>query len=256
MSKLSVVIITKNEEKNIRACLETIEWADELIIVDSFSEDKTVEIGKKFTDKIFLKKFINYSEQRNFADEKASNYWILALDADERITKELRGEIIKLINNDKSYYDGYYISTLDYMFGKFIKHGGWYPQYHIRLYKKEKAKWKNTVHEIPYIQGKISYLKNPILHFSHLKISNFIKKLNHYTSIEAKELYEIGYKPNLFRLIFWPFIVFAYKYIYKLGFLDGIHGIVLSSSLAYYHFARYAKTWELWFKKEHNINDD
>ena len=256
MTKLSVTIITKNEEKNMQACLTSVAWVDEIIIVDSFSEDRTVEIVRKFTDKIFLKKFTNYSEQRNFADEKTSNPWILALDADERVTTELKEEIIKLINDDQSRHDGYNIPRLDYMFGKSIKHGGWYPQYHVRLYKKKKTRWKNKVHEKAYVQGEIGYFKNPILHFSHLKISNFIKKLDQYTSIEAEELYKEGYKPNLFRLIFWPFIVFVYKYIYKLGFLDGIHGIVLSTSLAYYHFAKYAKTWELWFKKEHNIKDD
>jgi len=255
MSKISITIITKNEEKNIHACLKSVAWADEIIIVDSLSTDSTIEIARQYTDKIFLKAFINYRDQRTFADRKASNPWILALDADERITKELKKEILENAIIE-SKYNAYWIPRLDYMFGKYIKHGGWYPQYHIRLYKRGKAKWIGNVHEKIYTQEKVGYFKNPIMHFSHLKIFYFIEKLNSYTSIEAKELYDKGYKPNLFRLIFWPFIVFVYKYIYKLGFLDGIHGIVLSSSLAYYHFVKYAKTWELWFKKENNINDD
>lgn len=242
MSKISVVIITKNEEKNIKSCLESVKWADEIIIVDSFSTDKTIEIAKKYTPKIFVRSFKDYSDQRNYANQQASEPWILTVDADERVTDDLRKEILEAINNVK--YDAYWIPCLDYMFGKFIKHGGWYPQYHIRLYKKDKTKWVGKVHEKPYVEGKIGYLKNPILHYSHLKISDFLKKLNRYTSIEAQELYNAGYKPNLLRLIFWPVIVFVYKYVCKLGFLDGIHGLVLAVSLAYYHFMRYAKLWE------------
>jgi glycosyltransferase involved in cell wall biosynthesis len=250
MSKLSVVIITKNEERNIADCLATVEWADEIIIVDSFSTDRTVEIAKKYTDKIFQRQFTNYSDQKNFGAAQASNPWILSIDADERVSSELKEEICQVITKGSS--DGYLIPRLDYMFGKKIKYGGWYPQYHLRLYKKDKGKWVRAVHEFVTVDGKIEYLKNPLLHFSHLTISNFIQKLDRYTSMEAENLFLQQKKTNIFNIIFLPLIVFIYKYLFCLGFLDGVHGLFLAVSLAYYHFAKHTKLWELWFKNHAN----
>jgi|UniRef100_A0A7V3RFR5 glycosyltransferase involved in cell wall biosynthesis len=250
MSKLSVVIITKNEERNIADCLATVEWADEIIIVDSFSTDRTVEIAKKYTDKIFQRQFTNYSDQKNFGAAQASNPWILSIDADERVSSELKEEICQVITKGSS--DGYLIPCLDYMFGKKIKYGGWYPQYHLRLYKKDKGKWVRAVHEFVTVDGKIEYLKNPLLHFSHLTISNFIQKLDRYTSMEAENLFLQQKKTNIFNIIFLPLIVFIYKYLFCLGFLDGVHGLFLAVSLAYYHFAKHTKLWELWFKNHAN----
>jgi len=246
MAKLSVVIITKNEEKNIQACLETVKWADEIVIVDSLSTDKTIEIAKRYTNKIFTRLFTNYSDQRNFADRQASHRWILAMDADERVTPELKAEIEQAV--EQSNHNGYWIPCLDYMFGKLIRHGGWYPQYHLRLYRKDAAKWVGTVHEKIILSGEAGYLKNPLLHYSHLTISNFIQKLDRYTSLEVEHLYAQGERTNVLKMLFWPLIVFIYKYFYRLGFLDGVHGLVLASSLAYYHFIKHAKLWEKWYK--------
>lgn len=250
MSKISVVIITKNEEKNIVNCLETVKWADEIIIVDSFSTDRTVEIAKKYTDKIFLRQFTNYSEQKNFGTKHASNIWILSIDADERVSSELKEEICQAISCGCS--DGYWIPHLDYMFGKKIKHGGWYLQYHLRLYRKDKGKWIRTVHEFVTVNGKVGYLKNPLLHFSHLTISNFIQKLDRYTTMETEDLFAQKKKTNIFNIICLPLIIFIYKYFCRLGFIDGIHGLFLAVSLAYYHFAKHTKLWELWFKNHAN----
>ena len=248
MCKVSVVIITKNEEQNISECLESVEWADEIILVDSLSTDRTVEIAKKYTDKIFVRSFTNYSDQRNFADHRASHSWILAIDADERVTPKLRVEIEQAIK--QSGYNGYWIPCLDYMFGKLIRHGGWYPQYHLRLYRKATAKWVGAVHEKVVIDGEVGYLKNPLLHYSHLTISNFIQKLDRYTSLEAEQLYAQDKRPNIIKILFWPLVVFVYKYFYRLGFFDGVHGLVLAVSLAYYHFVKHAKLWEKWYKTQ------
>lgn len=250
MNKLSVVIITKNEERNIADCLETVKWADEIVIVDSLSTDRTVEIAKKYTDKIFLRQFTNYGDQKNFGTEQASNLWILSIDADERISLLLKNEILNAIKQTD--YDGYWIPLLDYMFGKKIEHGGWYPQYHLRLYKKDKGKWVREVHEFVTVNGKVGHLKNPLLHFSHLTISNFIQKLDRYTTMEAKNLFAQQKKTNVFNIICLPLVVFIYKFFYRLGFIDGIHGLFLTVSLAYYHFAKHTKLWELWFKNHAN----
>lgn len=246
MERLSVVIITKDEEQNIEACLESVKWADEIVIVDSLSTDKTVEISRKYTDKVFLRAFTTYDEQRNFGNQQASCPWILALDADERVTPALKEEIQRAIREGTR--DGYWIPRLDYMFGKMVRHGGWYPQYHLRLYRKDAAKWVGAVHEKVVLNGKVGYLKNPLLHYSHLTISNFIQKLDRYTSLEAEQLYAQGKRTNILKMFFWPLVVFAYKYFYRLGFLDGIHGLVLATSLAYYHFVKHAKLWEKWYK--------
>lgn len=246
--KISVVIITKNEEENIVACLETVKWADEIIIVDSLSTDRTVELAKNYTDKVFSRPFKNYADQKNFAGQQASQPWILSIDADERVLDELKKEIIGIVKQDK--IDGCRIPRLDYMFGKIIKYGGWYFQPHIRLFKTDKAQWFGEVHESVIVNGKVGSLKNPLLHYSHLTISHFVQKLDCYTTIEANANHQKGIKPNIFNILFIPWVVFLYKYFYKLGFLDGIHGLVLATSLAYYHFIKQTKLWELYYNKK------
>lgn len=248
MLRVSVVIITKNEESNINDCLESVKWADEIVVVDSLSTDRTIEIAKKYTGKIFVKPFKNYSDQRNFANQQASCPWILAIDADERVTANLKAEIRQVLKQDTCV--GYWIPCLDYMFGKLIRHGGWYPQYHLRLYRKDIAEWVGVVHEKIVVDGKVGYLKNPLLHYAHLMISNFIQKLDQYTSQEAEYLYVQGKRTNTQKILFWPLVVFVHKYFFRLGFLDGIHGLVLSISLAYYHFVKHAKLWEKCYKSQ------
>ncbi len=248
--KISVTIITKNEEENIVDCLETVKWADEIIIVDSFSRDRTVALAKNYTNKIVVHPFENYADQKNFAVQQASNPWILSIDADERVSDELKEEIVQIVNSNLA--DGYWIPRLDYMFGKIIKHGGWYFQPHIRLFKSDKAQWFSEVHETVIVNGRVGLLKNPLLHYSHLTISHFIQKLDAYTTIEAKAQCQKGIKSNVFKIIFLPGIVFLYKYLYKLGFLDGIHGLVLAVSLAYYHFIKQTKIWELNYINKNN----
>lgn len=241
--KLSVVIITKNEERNIRECLETVNWADEIIVVDSFSTDNTVEIARGYTDKVFQRAFTNYADQRNFAASLASCPWILVVDADERVTPDLKAEIQQVLSDNS--FSGYRIPHLDYIFGKPIRHGGWYPQYHVRLYRKDMGRWEGEVHEKVILEGKVGCLRNPLIHYSHLRIANFLHKLNQYTSVEADYLYRRGQRTNILKLIFWPPVVFVYKYFYRLGFLDGFHGLVLAVLLACYHFVKHAKLLEL-----------
>ncbi len=241
--KISVVIITKNEENNIVPCLETVMWADEIVIVDSLSTDRTVELAKKYTNRIFLKPFSNYADQKNYATQKASYEWILNIDADERITDELRVEILKNITQTGVY--AFWIPCLDYMFGRPILHGGWYPQQHLRLFNKEYCQWTKSVHETLDVDGKIGSLKNPILHFSHHTMSHFILKLDHYTTMEAESMVRIKRPIRPLALFVMPLIVFLYKYIYQLGFLDGRHGLFLAVSLSYYHFVKYSKFIEL-----------
>jgi len=250
---VSVVIITKNEEANIEDCLELVKWANEIVVVDSYSTDKTVDICRMYTNKVFLREFDGYGTQRNFAAEQAVGPWIFVVDADERVPRELRDEILAVVSDESHGCVAFLIPTLDYMFGKMIRHGGWYPQYHVRLYKKGHASWKGTVHEKLEVVGKIGYLKTPILHYSHHTISGFVQKMDRYTSLEAEDLWKQGKRASILRMLGWPILVFCYKYFLKLGFLDGVHGLVLAVSLAYYHFLKHAKLWEMDFKARQKL---
>jgi glycosyltransferase involved in cell wall biosynthesis len=241
--KMSAVVLTKNEEKNIEECLKCLSWADEIIVIDSFSSDKTTELASKIGGNVFQRAFDNYAAQRNYGNSKAKNDWVFSVDADERITEELKNEIFKALNLRPD-TAGYMIPTLDYMFGRWIRHGGWYPQYHVRLYNKTKARWDGDIHEKLLVEGEIKCLKEPILHYSHLRISDFVKKMNLYTDMEAKVSASGTPLIMLSRIIIIPIVVFFYKYIYQLGFLDRWHGMVLAVLKSFYHFLREAKRFE------------
>lgn len=240
MVKLSVIIITKNEEENIRNCLESVKWADEIVIVDSLSKDKTVEIAKEYTNKIFQKKWAGYGRQKNLALEKATGDWVLNIDADERVTKELAQEIKGAIQ--KKEYDGYYIPNKAYFLGKWIKHSGWYPDHHLRLFKKEKGRFdERMVHEAAEVEGKKGYLKGVIEHFTAKSIGEYLRRLDKYARLTIEER---GGRASWHQVFFYPPFTFFKMYIMKRGFLEGIHGLILALCHSYYTFSKYARLWE------------
>ena len=240
MAKLSVIIITKNEEENIRDCLESVKWADEIIIVDSFSNDKTVEIAKEYTDKIFHKEWMGYGRQKNLALEKATGEWILNIDADERVTKELAQEIKEAIQRKE--YNGYYIPNKAYFLGKWMRHSGWYPDYHLRLFKKGRGRFnERVVHEAVQVEGKKDYLKGSIEHFTAKSIGEYLRRLDKYAKLTIEE--REG-RAGWHQIFFHPPFTFFKMYIIKRGFLDGIHGLVLALCHSYYTFSKYARLWE------------
>jgi glycosyltransferase involved in cell wall biosynthesis len=252
--KISALVITKNEEKNISACLATLSWLDEIIVVDSFSYDSTVNICRKYTGKVYQRAWDNYSSQKNYGHQFCSNDWILSIDADERVSSELAAEIQHVISNGQ--YDGYHIFIRDYMFGKWVEYGSWPQQSPIRLYRKSVAHWDSTVHEKIKITGNVSTLKNPLLHMSHTSISKFISKMNTYTDIEARNWFKNGVKKSWPLIILSSLRVFFVQYISYQGFRDKGHGFVLAVLLSVYHFVARVKLWELWYKHERNIKDD
>ena len=191
MKKISTVIITLNEEENIKECLESIKWTDEIIVIDSFSTDNTVKICKNFSKnvKVFKRKWTGYSNQKNFGIKKAKYNWILSIDADERITPELKEEIKEVLSqkNKEEYYKGYKIPRKNFYFGKWIKWGGNYPDYQLRLFHKKYGKFKNIpVHEGVIVNGPVSTLKNPLLHYSYKNIDEYFKRFMKYTELEKK----------------------------------------------------------------------
>ena len=232
MNKLSVVIITKNEEKFIKDAILSASFADEVLILDSGSSDKTCEIAKSLGARVEYQKWLGFGKQKQKAVNLAKNKWIFVLDSDERITNELKEEILKEIKNPK--FDAYFTPRLNNFWGKNIKRLGLYPDYSIRLFDKTKASFNdNNVHESVECKCKKGYLKNHMIHLAYESIEEFITKQNRYSSI--------GAKPNKLKAIFSPFWTFFKLYFIKLGFLEGWNGFIIAKLYSEYTFWKYIK---------------
>ena len=246
-STISVVVSAFNEEKMIEDCLKSVkDLADEIILIDNTSSDKTVQIAKKYADKIFVQPNnpVMLNTNKNFGFNKASGQWIISLDADERITKDLEKEIQMLVLDQR--YTGYEIPRKNIIFGKWIKHAIWWPDYNLRLFRKGKGNFPlKHVHEKLEVKGNISRLKNPILHYNYQTISQFIKKLDTtYTESEVENFLISGKKIYWHDAIRWPANDFLKTFFLQKGFRDGFHGLILSIFQAFYSFVFFAKVWE------------
>lgn len=246
---LSVTIICKNEEENIRECLESVKWADEIIVVDGVSTDKTAEIAGEYTDKVFIEEWKGFARQRESALLKAGNEWIFPIDADERCTPELKDEILGIIKsgNGKA---GYRIPRKTFFLGKWIKHCGWYPGYQTRLFRKSKTKVTDRlVHEGYEVDGEPGYLKGDILHYSVTSVTDYMRKVNQYSSLQAVEKAdrkEIKFTDLLLR----PVAAHIQNFIFKKGFLDGVHGLMVTNFDIITNMLTYMKAWEIQKKKK------
>jgi len=247
MNKLSVTIATKNEEKNIETCLRSVSWADEIVIVDDYSSDRTVEIAKQFTDKIFLRESgIDFHLNKNYAIEKASGQWILSLDADEVVTHALKQEILAGI--EKENILGYILNRKNLFLGKWIRSCGWYPDRILRLFRKGATNWPLHIHKTPQIsgEGNVHMLKNPFLHNSYTSFSQYLEKLNLYTTALARYQLEEKKKLRLFKSFFLePLFIFVKKYILLKGYKDGFYGFFISFASSLTVIMTYAKVYEL-----------
>lgn len=247
---ISAVILTKNEEGNIADCLESLKWCDEIIVIDDNSEDETSELAKKMGASVYLHSLNNdFSQQRNFGLSKAKNDWVLFVDADERVTEALASEIKNQILKIKNNYNGFYIKRKDFIWGRELKHGETGNIKLLRLAKKGAGKWEGKVHEEWKVQGKIGQLNNPLLHYSHQSMTDFLKEINFYTDIRARELYEKGVKVNFFSIIVYPKAKFFVNYFFKLGFLDGIPGFIFALVMSFHSFLARGKLWLIWQEK-------
>lgn len=245
--KLSVTIVTYNEGQNIRRTLESVKWVDEIVIVDSGSTDETNRICEEYSARVFREGRIGVAKVKNIAIEKASGEWILSLDADEPIEPALAEEIRALISSPTS-FDGYRIPRRTFFLGKEMKHGGWYPDYNLRLFRKEKGRFEErAVHESVKVQGTVSTTKHAIEHYAYPNISSFLTKMNTYSSLAVNVMTKQGigfYQASWINIVFRPLFTFIYKYFFRLGFLDGKHGLIINLLHSYYVFAKYAKAWE------------
>lgn len=256
MVKVSTIIISKNEERNIKECLESVKWTDEIIVIDANSQDRTVAIAKEFTDKVFIEEWKGYGKAKNFALSKCSNDWVLWLDADERVTPELKAEIETILSTVGSDIAAFSIPRRANFLGKWVNHCGWYPARVIRLFRRNQSIFtEEKVHEQLKINGKIKLLKSDILHYTDPSLDHYITKLNAYTTLSAEELILKNRKFSIFKLIFNPVWTFIRMYFIKLGILDGIPGLILCVLSANHVFIKYSKLWELTKAKKRCNNE-
>lgn len=248
MAFLSVVIITYNEEANIRDCLESCAFADEIVVVDSFSTDRTVELCRLYTERVVQESWRGFGCQKNFAIEQAKGTWVFNLDADERVTPGLRAEIEAIVKADRPQPAGYYVARKNFFGDRWVRHCGWYPDYNLRLFRKG-AGWFNerAVHEAVVLgtQASAGYLENPIEHHTYSCVGDFMERLDRYTSLAAEEAFKAGKKGRLSDLAFRPLFTFLKMYLLRRGFLEGSFGFTLSGLYSLYTYVKYAKLREL-----------
>jgi glycosyltransferase involved in cell wall biosynthesis len=239
--RLSVIIITKNEEKNIMICLDSISWVDEIIVLDSGSTDATVPICKQYTDKIYETDWVGFGHQKNRALKYASGDWILSLDADEWITPELKAEILMAIQNPGSYV-AFEIPRLSSYCGQYMRYSGWWPDRVTRLSKRGMAQFsEQLIHERMIVDGSVGRLSNHIMHTSFKDLEHVLTKLNRYSTDSADLLLGEGEKSSLLKAILHGLWSFIHTYIVKAGFLDGRMGFILAVSNAEGTYYKYLK---------------
>ena len=252
--KLTAIILTKNEEKNIERCLRSVDFCDEVIIVDDFSEDKTIKQVHKVLKvhkvyKVFQRRLNgNFAGQRNFGMEKAKYEWILFIDADEEVSDELKKEIVSLLHGSTDQeITAYYLKRRDFWWGRELKYGEIKKNRQvglIRLIRKKSGKWLGHVHEEFRTNKTVGQLKSYLNHYPHQSVRDFLNDVNFYSSLRAKELYQQGRKTSIFAIIFYPLGKFLLTYIIKLGFLDGPAGFAYSFFMSFHSFLVRAKLFQ------------
>jgi glycosyltransferase involved in cell wall biosynthesis len=242
---ISTVVLTKNEEKNIEECLESLRWCDEILVVDDKSTDKTKELAKRCSAKVVERELHNdFAAQRNFGLHTAKGDWLFFVDADERISENLKNEILRYAQNDNT-IQGFYCKREDYMWGKVLRHGEQGQGMFLRLVQKGKGKWVGKVHEVLDVVGPTAILDNPIQHFPHPTIGEYLQEINFYSTLRAQELYEKGVRAKWLSVIFYTKAKFLQDYFYKKGFLDGLEGFIVALLMSMHSFLVRGKLWQL-----------
>lgn len=252
MGKISAIVNTLNEEKNIGDCLECLKWCDEIVVVDMYSDDKTVEIASEYTNKVLYYKRVGYVEPaRQFAVEQAVGDWIFIVDADERVPKALAEKLRKIAEENLPNKDIISIPRKNYALGKWIKHAAWYPDSQLRFFRKGAMRFGDRIHHSCQPQGKIYRLnKNNedevIIHFSYYDTNDLIKRMLRYTDVEAKHLFDKGKKSSFFSIIYHGIRRFWHYYLFKGGFREGLRGFIVCLNAGLYRTITYIKLWEMY----------
>jgi glycosyltransferase involved in cell wall biosynthesis len=241
---ISVIIITKNEEKNIERCLKSVQWADEIIVIDADSTDRTVKIAKSLNAKVIVKQWEGFAKQKEFALHIAANEWIFSLDADEEVTNELKDEILRTIVLPHV-LNGYEVPRKSFFLDRWIKNGGWYPGLQLRLFKKSKTRMNHRpVHEGFLIEGLIGRLNSDLNHYTYNSIHQYIEKMNDYSSLDVMNKIASGRVIRWYHFILNPLSVFLRMFVSLHGYRDGMHGFLLAFYSALHSLSIYSKCWE------------
>ena len=245
MEKLSVVIITKNEERNIQRCLESVKWADEIVVVDSGSEDRTIDICRSYHCKIYQTDWMGFGPTKKFAVDSASHDWIFSIDADEEVSPELKNRIQKILE-DPGYMRAYRIKRNSFYLGKLIRHSGWSNDYTLRFFNRLEGNFNNNiVHESVQIPEPIGKLKQPLWHYPYPDVSTHIQKMERYSSLGAQTEKDNGKKCTLIGAVFRGKIKFIKMYFINGGFMDGSEGFILALNSAFGVYLKYLKLWKM-----------
>jgi len=244
---ISAIILTKNEERNIEKCMESVKWCDERILIDDKSSDRTVELAKKYNAVIYERDLSgDFSAQRNFGILKAKHDWVLFVDSDEVISDALAYEIsnaIGLKDENLRDYNGFYLKRVDLIWGKKLEHGESGNIKLLRLGRKGFGKWKGTVHEKWIMKKPVGILVNPILHYPHRTLEEFLREINFYTDIRAEELKNKNIKVSFWSILFYPLGKFINNYLFKRGFMDGMQGLIFAITMSFHSFLVRSKLW-------------
>jgi glycosyltransferase involved in cell wall biosynthesis len=242
--RVSVVVVTLNEEERLRACLESAAWADEIVVVDAESTDKTVQVAREFTDRVFVRPWPGFAAQKNFALAQATGDWILSLDADEEVPRELREEILGVLAGDAP-DAGYRLPRRNIMWGRFMRHGGLYPDWQLRLFRRGRGRFvERAVHESVEVEGRAGRLGAALVHRSYRDVAEFLARADRYSTLAAEDWARSGRPARARDLVLRPAGRFLSMYVVHAGCLDGWRGFLLAALYAYYVFIRSAKAWE------------
>jgi len=242
--RVSVVVVTLDEEERLRACLESAVWADELVVVDAESTDKTVEVAREFTDRVIVRPWPGFAAQKNFGLAQATGDWVLSLDADEEVPRELRDEILATVAGEAP-CAGYRIPRRNVMWGRSMRHGGLYPDWQLRLFQRGRGRFvERAVHESVEVTGRVGRLQAPLVHRSYRDLAHFVARADRYSTLAAEDWVRSGRRARVGDLVLRPAGRFLSMYVARGGFLDGWRGFLLAVLYAYYVFIRSAKVWE------------
>jgi glycosyltransferase involved in cell wall biosynthesis len=245
--KLSCVIVCYNEEEKIQATLEGLrDVCDEILVVDSFSTDATVEICRQYTERVIQRSWNGYRDQKQYATEQAIHDWVLSLDADEELSQELRAELLQWKESGGNHCNGYFIPRLAFFMGRWIKHTTWYPDWQLRLFRKSCGRWEGgRVHEAFKVHGPKGKFAGHLYHYTYSSISEYLEQLERFSSLAAKDYDDSGKRARVRHLLIDPKLVFFKNYIIRKGFMDGVPGLVVSLLAAASTFFKYLKLWEI-----------
>jgi glycosyltransferase involved in cell wall biosynthesis len=244
MPKLSVMIITYNEEERLQGALDSVKWADDIVVVDARSTDRTVAIARSYTDRVIVRDWPGFVAQRNFALDQTRYEWVLSLDADERLSPALQEEIQRLCETEMS-ADAYYVPRRAYFLGRWIAHSGWYPDYKLRLFRKACGRWQGgPVHESVHVTGTVQSLRGDLWHYPYRDLAHNLHRINRYSTLGAQKLLAAGKRVRWCDVTLRPALTFLKTYLLRQGFRDGYQGLFIAVLTSYVNFAKYAKLWE------------